>query len=261
MTWRGIIRDTTPVDPSPGVSELQLNPRMQTANELQRRWGYLSSAIAKQSGPILGIASANGANGNFLTFDVAGSTQGFTGLGPAGIDTFPPQPPGPKARRPIVVVQDPGCAAGGSGTGTVSVADSASFGTCFVSGAISCTANCCYRIQHTIIVTASKTYSGALGPHDDFLYYYDLGTTTTGGASCDAATSSVFAPSVFGGKPSTFSVVVDGYICSNITASLSPLWTFVCTPTSGGSGDRDRYDWSVNISTTVTNVLCAVCHP
>lgn len=100
MTWLGIIRDTTDVDPRPGVSHVQFNTRMQVANELQRRWGYLSSAIAKQSGPILGIASANGANGNFVTFDLGASTQGFTGTGSTGIDVLPPQPPGPKKRKP-----------------------------------------------------------------------------------------------------------------------------------------------------------------
>lgn len=107
MTWLGIIRDSTPVDPRPGVSELQFNTRMQVVNEMQVRWGYLSSAIAQQSGPILGIASANGATGNFLTFDLGSATQGFTGLGPTGIDILPPQPVGPKRRKPVVIAGNP----------------------------------------------------------------------------------------------------------------------------------------------------------
>lgn len=98
MTWIGISRGTTPVDQRLGVSEFQANTRMKVVNELQRRWGFQSSAIAQQDGPILGIVSANGVTGNFLTFDLGGPALGqIDGFSPP-----PDQPPGPKRRKPIV---------------------------------------------------------------------------------------------------------------------------------------------------------------
>ena len=103
MTWLGIARDTTSVDPRPGVSEFQANTRMRVSGELQSRWGYLSSAIAQQAGPILGIASANGATGNFLTFNLGGAAPGEVD----GFSPVPAQPVGPKRRKPVVVVGNP----------------------------------------------------------------------------------------------------------------------------------------------------------
>lgn len=101
MTWLGIIRDTTPLDPRPGASELQANTKVTVDNELQRRSGFQSSSIAKQDGPILGIVSADCASGNFLTFlngTASPSSYEATGFAP------PPTPPHlpPKKRKPIV---------------------------------------------------------------------------------------------------------------------------------------------------------------
>lgn len=100
MTWRGIRYDTTPVDDTPNTSELQYNTHFRVANELRRRVGYQNTSIAKQTGAILGIVSSNGVSGNFLTFDLGGSEQGFSTGGGGGIDVLQPQPPGPKKRRP-----------------------------------------------------------------------------------------------------------------------------------------------------------------
>ena len=105
MTWLGLNRDTTPVDPRPGVSELQTNTHLRVANELQRRWGFQSSSIAKQDGPILGIASADWAGGNFITF--LNGTASPTSYEMTGTSPPPAQPPGPKRRRPVVVAGNP----------------------------------------------------------------------------------------------------------------------------------------------------------
>lgn len=101
MTWLGTIRDTTPVDPRHGVSEFQANTRMEVANELQRRYGFQSTAIAKQNGPILGIASADCASGNFYSFlngTASPTSYEVQGFGPPPV---PPRPP-PKKKKPIV---------------------------------------------------------------------------------------------------------------------------------------------------------------
>jgi hypothetical protein len=94
--WRGIHSHSTDVDSTPGVSVYQANTRMQKQGELQRRWGFLSSAIAQQSGPIRYIIAANGLGSNFITFNLNGSVTAFGG----SADEFPPPPDGPKRRRP-----------------------------------------------------------------------------------------------------------------------------------------------------------------
>lgn len=249
--WHGLSSKTSPVDSTPGISESQYNTRLLIAGECQRRPGMIASGIAQQSGRILMIASS--IRGNFLTFDVGGGEM-------EGVIIPDPPIDGPKKKKPDVVAQDPGCATGGVGTGDLSVSDLAAFGTCTVSGSIACSANCCYRVLHTIQVTAVKTYTGSLGPHDDFRFAYDMNTTVSGGGTCGAATSSPFVGSVHDNQPANFTLNVDGYICSSVSSTLAPSWSFTCTP-NAGPGDVDRYDWTVSVSSQLTNVLCAACHP
>ena len=104
--WQGIRSQTTPVDPTPGVSEWQANTRMRKQGELQRRYGFLSTAIAQQTGAIYDIISANGLGGNFLTFDLNGSEGGFL-FGGGGGGNWPPPPVGPLRRRPKGVAGAP----------------------------------------------------------------------------------------------------------------------------------------------------------
>jgi len=104
--WRGIQTHTTPVDSTPGISEWQQNTRMLKAGELQRRTGFQSTAIAKQSGAIYEIMSATGLGSNFLTFDLGATIDGRT-TAAGSIDVFPPPPVGPKRRRPDVVAGNP----------------------------------------------------------------------------------------------------------------------------------------------------------
>jgi hypothetical protein len=101
--WRGIHSHSTDVDTTPGVSIYQANTRMQKQGELQRRWGFLSSTIAQQTGPIRYIVGTHGLGNNFLTFNLGGAGAGnLTGFAPA-----PDQPVGPKARRPDVIAGNP----------------------------------------------------------------------------------------------------------------------------------------------------------
>lgn len=99
MTWLGIRTDITPVADVPGSAEYIANARLRKADELARRYGYLSTAIAKQTGPIRFIVSANTTHGNFLTFNVADAVIGYGSRG--GGDVFPPPPVGPKIIPPI----------------------------------------------------------------------------------------------------------------------------------------------------------------
>lgn len=98
MTWLGIIRDTSPVDPTPRVSEYQRNTSMRVANELQRRKGYQSALLAKQDGPILAIASV----GNFLTFDIGSTSVPGVGSGNVAGETLGVGQTGPKKRKPLI---------------------------------------------------------------------------------------------------------------------------------------------------------------
>ena len=99
MTWLGIRTDITPVADIPGTAEWAANVRLRKADEMQRRYGFLSTAIAKQAGAIRFIIAGNTTRGNFLTFDVdGGDVTGFATTG--GADVFPPPPDGPKRRRP-----------------------------------------------------------------------------------------------------------------------------------------------------------------
>lgn len=101
MKWRGVTAKSSPVDDTPGVSEYQQNTRMRIEGELQRRWGMMSSAIAKQAGPIYNIASGSPASGNLITFGVfnaAGPSASVNGFGPPPVPPWQP----PKRRKPIV---------------------------------------------------------------------------------------------------------------------------------------------------------------
>jgi len=98
MTWLGTIRDTSPVDPTPRVSEYQQNTSMRVANELQRRNGYQSSLLDKQDGPILAIASV----GNFLTFDIGSTMTPGVSSGDIAGETLGVGLVGPKKRKPII---------------------------------------------------------------------------------------------------------------------------------------------------------------
>jgi hypothetical protein len=102
MDWLGVRTDVTPVADMPGAAEAAFSVRLRKAGELQRRWGFLSSAIAQQSGPIRYIVASNRPGNNFITLGVAGSPQGFAvdGAGGGGADPWPPPPDGPKRRRP-----------------------------------------------------------------------------------------------------------------------------------------------------------------
>jgi hypothetical protein len=98
MTWLGIKTDTTPVDDTPGAAEEVIGVRLRKQGEMQRRWGFLSTSIAKQAGPIRYIVASNRPSNNFVTLGVDGTPQGFSGGG--GNDPWPPPPGGPKKRRP-----------------------------------------------------------------------------------------------------------------------------------------------------------------
>lgn len=91
--WKGISSDTTDVDDTPGVSVSQYNTRMQTEGELQRRYGFQNTTMAKRAGRILNIISAIPTHGSFIF------TGGLNGAGTSvtvdGEDfiPFPPRPP------------------------------------------------------------------------------------------------------------------------------------------------------------------------
>jgi hypothetical protein len=135
------------VDDTPGVSEIQYNTRMLTANELQRRWGHQSSSIAQQAGAVLGIVAANGASGNFLTFDLGSPSLGTL----VGINPPPDQPPGPKRRRPAVA----------KGTPAPPVIVS-----------ITATPPSAAYVAGNILMTAVIAYDGLSGP---LIYDWDVG--------------------------------------------------------------------------------------
>lgn len=99
MDWLGIRTDVTPVADMPGAAEAAFGVRLRKAGELQRRWGFLSSSIAKQSGPIRYIVASNRPGNNFITLGTDSSPNGFATDG--GGDVFPPPPVGPKRRRPM----------------------------------------------------------------------------------------------------------------------------------------------------------------
>lgn len=125
MKWAGINRRLSPVAEVPGVSEYQQNTRMRVAGELQRRWGFQSTSIAKQAGAILNIASAYPAGGNYLTFDVAQSV-GANGGTLGGIGPIPPPPvQPPRRRRPGVTVAPGFCITWGpvTNSGTTTTTD------------------------------------------------------------------------------------------------------------------------------------------
>lgn len=103
--WRGVDVMLTPVADVPGVSEYQLNTRMKTEGELQRRWGYQSSSIAQQAGRVLNIVSAYVAGGNYLTFDLGNASGPLGEVG--GFVTPVPPIDGPKWRKPIVIAGTP----------------------------------------------------------------------------------------------------------------------------------------------------------
>ncbi len=98
--WFGMSSKTSAVDSTVGLSAEQTNTRMRTEGELQRRYGFLSTLIARQAGPIRNIVSAYPAGGNYITFDVesagGGSSEAFGQEPP-----IPPWRP-PKKRRPII---------------------------------------------------------------------------------------------------------------------------------------------------------------
>lgn len=96
--WRGIHSHTTDVDSTPGISTWQANTRMRKELELQRRWGYLSSAIAQQTGPIKYIVAAHGLGNNFVT--IGSGSGNVDGFGDGAGDPWPPPPDAPKRRRP-----------------------------------------------------------------------------------------------------------------------------------------------------------------
>jgi len=88
MMWRGISSDTTDVDDTPGVSTQQYNTRMRVEGELQRRYGFISTDLPPDSGPILSIASAPGFVVTGTGDVVVGSTP-VSGL-PVGPVRVPP---------------------------------------------------------------------------------------------------------------------------------------------------------------------------
>lgn len=105
MDWLGIRTDVTPVADIPGAAEAAFGVRLRKAGELQRRWGFLSSSIARQAGPIRYIVSSNRPGNNYITLGIPGSPQGFAVGGWA--DPWPPPPDGPRRRRPKGDAGDP----------------------------------------------------------------------------------------------------------------------------------------------------------
>lgn len=101
INWFGLSSGTTPVDSTRGVSEEQSNTRLKVMGECQRRWGMLTTAIARQAGRILNIVSAHPHGGNYLTFDVEGAGSNSVG----GED--PPPPPWQPPKKKKVIVQPP----------------------------------------------------------------------------------------------------------------------------------------------------------
>lgn len=98
--WFGMSSKTSAVDSTVGLSAEQTNTRMRIEGELQRRYGMLSTLIARQAGPIRNIVSAYPAGGNYLTFDVEAP-----GGGGNEVSGQPPTPPPwrpPKRRKPII---------------------------------------------------------------------------------------------------------------------------------------------------------------
>lgn len=101
--WLGTNTSTSELDQTAGVSTYQQNTDMKKDSELRRRRGFLSSSIAKQSGPIKYIIGAFGLGSNFLTLGVGNdSVAGFveTSQTSGPIDRLiPPQIP-PKKIKP-----------------------------------------------------------------------------------------------------------------------------------------------------------------
>jgi hypothetical protein len=101
--WQGLSSKTSAVDSTVGISAEQTNTRLQTEGELQRRWGFLSTCIARQDGRIRNIVSAYPAGGNYLTFDVEGpgGTSDIGGFGD------PPPPPWLPPKKKKVIINPP----------------------------------------------------------------------------------------------------------------------------------------------------------
>lgn len=100
--WTGINRKTIPFSENLYSAEYQANTRMDQEGELQRRWGYLTTGIAQQSGIIYNFATAN-IHGNIHTmFNTGNGTTigGGTIIG-VGPQVPPPQKPPKKKKKPI----------------------------------------------------------------------------------------------------------------------------------------------------------------
>lgn len=110
MTWLGMKTDITPVADVPGAAELASNVRLQKAGELQRRYGFLSSSLPKQTTAIRLLMSSNTTHGGFVaTVNEDGSVSGFSTVGGVGLLPTPPrgkkiQPPRSDPPQPPVII-------------------------------------------------------------------------------------------------------------------------------------------------------------
>ncbi len=241
--WRGIHSHSTDVDSTPGVSVYQANTRMQKQGELQRRWGFLSSAIAQQSGPIRYIIAANGLGNNFLTLGLSGSATGFGGGG-AG-DPWPPPPDGPKARKPIVVKTDTECAPGGNSQVSNIAFPNAGLGASLSGsfGAFSVTSGCCYLVQFSVDVLFYA--EGTLSANgNEFQIAFTLKDQCGGAVDVWDGAMIQDIPS----GSSNYSAT--GYYCASMTGDLSIAYSAECAFPPNGSR------FSVVGSMSFVNVNC-----
>lgn len=215
--WHGIHSHSTDVDDTPGVSAYQANTRLQKQGELQRRCGFLSSAIAKQSGPILYIMGAHGLGNSSLTFNLGGNVDAF-GTSGGSLDPWPPPPEKPKKRKPKGDKQGACTLWGPFGDGGT---DSAGPLT-FTLPASSC--------PGTLIFTASEDSgesggSGGSGSHTDYGYSVD--------ASAD-------------GVP----IITSGCLVNDSAFGVIPAGTLSIsyTVTAGCAGGSTPGSWSIQAS-------------
>lgn len=207
--WNGINTRLSAVSDTPGVSDLQINTRMAVEGELQRRWGNSTTSLAKQSNPIIGIASAYPSGNPYVVFTPSGGTMEGLGSPHAGWDD-------PKLQPPIGFTQDPGCAAALRGTvGFDTPTESwRIFGTI--------TGSCCYLVS--VAVNGTLTFqSNGFSPAPTYFRLYP----STGGVPADLPLSPTC-----GGVRSLTSIrdlAFSGtYPTYNVTLSVNDIFGYTC---------------------------------
>lgn len=210
MKWYGMNRKITPIWADAGLCEKQTNARLRVDGELQRRNGFASSNVAKQSSAVLALVPIGAASGaSLIVMPTGGSVFGYTAPQPSWIDVA--------LKPPIGVITDSSCSGTVSGTKTVS-ADPWTFDM----SAFSLTTTCCHQIRLTFSGSVQFTFNG-VNPAPTYFKLYPLNagipTDYLAGTSCTAVGSSVVKSCTFTGVyPSytvTISGTVSGYACGS----------------------------------------------